>query len=138
MHCIAFVRCAGFVAFGLSIPLGSRAQAPAPSPPACGVSRMRSTRRCFAVPSSPRRPTRSAREAALLQAGARPNPTVSRELEDFAGSGEFRGLDSAQTKLLVGQSIELGGRRGAGKDVLRGRRVHRPRASAQGLIGLKP
>jgi len=54
-----------------------------------------------------------AREAALLQAGALPNPTLSLELEDFAGSGDFSGVDQAQTTLLLGQLIELGGKRAA-------------------------
>jgi cobalt-zinc-cadmium efflux system outer membrane protein len=54
-----------------------------------------------------------AREAALVQAGAHPNPTLSLELEDFAGSGQFRDLESAQTTLLLGQLIELGGKRAA-------------------------
>jgi cobalt-zinc-cadmium efflux system outer membrane protein len=54
-----------------------------------------------------------AREAALLQAGALPNPTQSLELEDVAGTGEFSGVDQAQTTLLLGQLIELGGKRAA-------------------------
>ena len=54
-----------------------------------------------------------AREAALVQAGAHPNPTLSLDLEDVAGSGVFRGVDSAQTTLLLGQLIELGGKRAA-------------------------
>ena len=58
-----------------------------------------------------------AREAALLQAGAMPNPTLSFEVEDVAGSGEFSGVDRAQTTLLLGQLIELGGKRTARIDV---------------------
>lgn len=54
-----------------------------------------------------------AREAALVQAGALPNPTLSLELEDFLGSGEFSGVEQAQTTLLLGQLIELGGKRAA-------------------------
>ncbi len=54
-----------------------------------------------------------AREAAALQAGVRPNPTLSIELEDFAGSGAFRGARRAQTTLLLGQLVELGGKRAA-------------------------
>jgi cobalt-zinc-cadmium efflux system outer membrane protein len=54
-----------------------------------------------------------AREAALLQAGALPNPTLSLEVEDVAGSGDFSGVDQAQTTLLLGQLIELGGKRAA-------------------------
>jgi cobalt-zinc-cadmium efflux system outer membrane protein len=54
-----------------------------------------------------------AREAAALQARVRPNPTLSLELEDFAGSGSFRGVRQAQTTLLLGQLVELGGKRAA-------------------------
>jgi len=43
-----------------------------------------------------------AREAALLQAGALPNPTLSLEVEDVAGSGDFSGVEQAQTTLLLG------------------------------------
>jgi cobalt-zinc-cadmium efflux system outer membrane protein len=52
-----------------------------------------------------------AREAAMLQAGALPNPTLSFEVEDVAGSGDFSGVEQAQTTLLLGQLIELGGKR---------------------------
>lgn len=52
-------------------------------------------------------------EAATLQAGARPNPDVTLELEDYFGSGSYRGVDSSQTTLLLGQRIELGGKRAA-------------------------
>ena len=58
-----------------------------------------------------------AREAALLQAGALPNPTLSLELEDVAGTGEFSGVGQAQTTLLLGQLVELGGKRAARVDV---------------------
>jgi outer membrane protein, heavy metal efflux system len=54
-----------------------------------------------------------AREAATLQAGARPNPDVTLELEDFFGSGPYRGAATSQTTLLLGQRIELGGKRAA-------------------------
>jgi cobalt-zinc-cadmium efflux system outer membrane protein len=54
-----------------------------------------------------------AREAALLQAGSFPNPTLSIEVEDFAGTGEFGGTDEAQTTFQLGQLIELGGKRAA-------------------------
>jgi cobalt-zinc-cadmium efflux system outer membrane protein len=52
-----------------------------------------------------------AREAALLQAHARPNPELRAEVEDFAGSGDFTGFDAAQTTLSVSQLLELGGKR---------------------------
>jgi cobalt-zinc-cadmium efflux system outer membrane protein len=52
-----------------------------------------------------------AREAALLQAHARPNPELRAEVEDFGGTGEVSGFDSAQTTLSLSQLLELGGKR---------------------------
>ncbi len=54
-----------------------------------------------------------AREAALLQAGVRPNPTLSLGVEDIAGTGDRKGLGDAQTTLLLSQVVELGGKRAA-------------------------
>lgn len=53
------------------------------------------------------------REALALQAAARPNPELGVELEDFAGSGDRQGFDSAQTTLSLAQLVELGGKRSA-------------------------
>jgi outer membrane protein, heavy metal efflux system len=50
-------------------------------------------------------------EARTLQAGLFPNPEFSVEVENFAGSGEFRGFDAAETTIALGQVIELGGKR---------------------------
>ncbi|MBU4211737.1 MAG: TolC family protein [Kiritimatiellae bacterium] len=50
-----------------------------------------------------------------LQAGTIPNPTLSAEVEDFGGSGESRGFDTAQTTVAFEQTIELGGKRTARK-----------------------
>jgi len=50
-------------------------------------------------------------EARTLQAGLLPNPEVGVEVENFAGSGEFRGVDAAETTITLGQVIELGGKR---------------------------
>jgi len=50
-----------------------------------------------------------------LQAGTIPNPTLSAEVEDFGGSGESRGFDTAQTTIAFEQTIELGGKRAARK-----------------------
>jgi cobalt-zinc-cadmium efflux system outer membrane protein len=50
-------------------------------------------------------------EARTLQAGLLPNPEVGVEVENFAGSGEFRGFDAAETTIALGQVIELGGKR---------------------------
>jgi outer membrane protein, heavy metal efflux system len=50
-------------------------------------------------------------EARTLQAGLLPNPEFELEVENFAGSGEFRGFDAAETTLALSQVIELGGKR---------------------------
>lgn len=47
------------------------------------------------------------------QAGARPNPIVGVEVENFSGSGPFKGSTLAETTASVGQTLELGGKRGA-------------------------
>ena len=52
-----------------------------------------------------------AAEARTLQAGLLPNPEVSVEAEDFGGTGPRRGFEEAQTTVLVGQRLELGGKR---------------------------
>ena len=139
MRCSLFRCCAALSAASLSIPLASSAQSPERYP----VGRELPVLEIPAAPGapladSPAEPTGilrleqalaaallrnpelaadgyevRAREAALVQAGAFPNPTVSLELEDFAGSGEFHGVESAQTTLLLGQLVELGGKRSA-------------------------
>jgi cobalt-zinc-cadmium efflux system outer membrane protein len=139
MRCTAFLRCAALLAVGPSIPLAVHAQAPAPYPlgrdlPALEAQAADGPSR----PDLPPEPTGAlqlrdalaaallrnpdlaadayevrAREAALVQTGAHPNPTVTVEVEDFAGSGDSSGVDTAQTTVLLGQLIELGGKRGA-------------------------
>lgn len=47
------------------------------------------------------------------QARLRPNPEVSLEFENIAGSGAFSGLSATEYTLAVDQRIELGGKRGA-------------------------
>jgi len=139
MRCIAFLRCAALVAIALGIPLEGRGQAPAPYPVGDELSAFEAPARASdPLPDPPPEPSGvirledalaasllrnpelaadawevRAREAAIVQAHAHPNPTATLELEDFAGSGEFRGVDSAQTTLLLGQLIELGGKRAA-------------------------
>lgn len=54
-----------------------------------------------------------AAEARVLQAGLRPNPEVSVEVEDFGGQKEFRGFGESETTLKFGQLLELGGKRAA-------------------------
>ena len=57
------------------------------------------------------------------QARLRPNPEVSLEVENIAGSGAFSGLRATEYTLAVGQRLELGNKRGA--------RVEAARAQAQ-------
>ena len=52
------------------------------------------------------------REARALQAGLLPNPELTLEVENVAGSGGFEGADRAETTLALRQLIELGGKRG--------------------------
>jgi cobalt-zinc-cadmium efflux system outer membrane protein len=54
-----------------------------------------------------------AREARILQAGLRPNPEASFEIEDVGVTGDFAGLDQMQATLRLGQLVELGGKRDA-------------------------
>ncbi len=52
-----------------------------------------------------------AREAQALQARLLPNPELDVEVENFGGTGFFRGLDEAETTVRLGQLVELGGKR---------------------------
>ncbi len=52
-----------------------------------------------------------AAEARIEQAGVRPNPELSVELENFAGTGPVRKADSLESTLSLSQVIELGGKR---------------------------
>jgi cobalt-zinc-cadmium efflux system outer membrane protein len=143
MQGTALLRCVALVAVGLSVPLAGRAQAPAPHPVGQDLHTLEVPPSAEEpLPQAPPEPTGvlrlgdalaaallrnpelaadayevRAREAALAQAGARPNPTASLEVEDFAGSGDFRGFDRAQTTLSLGQLIELGGKRSARIDL---------------------
>lgn len=47
----------------------------------------------------------------MLQAGLRPNPQLTTEVENFAGSGSRRAFQSTETTLQVSQLIELGRKR---------------------------
>lgn len=63
-----------------------------------------------------------AAEARALQAGLRPNPKVSVEVENLAGSGGFSGGDAMETTLALSQVIEMGNKRSLRRDVGRWRR----------------
>lgn len=54
-----------------------------------------------------------AAEARARQAGASPNPELSFEIENFAGSGLYRNVRSAEETLALSQRLELGGKRSA-------------------------
>ena len=54
---------------------------------------------------------RRAAEAEKLQAGLHPNPELGATLENFAGTGDVRGVKSLETTLTLSQLIELGGKR---------------------------
>ena len=59
----------------------------------------------------------SAAEGAWRQAGARPNPQLLIEAENFAGSGEFNGVSSSEFSYSLAQQIERGGKRRARRAV---------------------
>lgn len=52
-------------------------------------------------------------EALVAQARLRPNPELSVEVENFAGTGDYSGLQSSEYTLSAGLPLELGGKRGA-------------------------
>lgn len=60
-----------------------------------------------------------AREAQALQASLWPNPEVEVEVENFGGRGATRGMQAAESTLLLSQLIELGGKRKKRTDVAR-------------------
>jgi cobalt-zinc-cadmium efflux system outer membrane protein len=55
--------------------------------------------------------TLKAAEARITQARLRPNPELSLDLENFAGSGTLQGTDSLESTLSLSQVVELGGKR---------------------------
>lgn len=52
-----------------------------------------------------------AKEAQVLQAGLRPNPELSSEVEDFGGTGDRFAFEQTQVTVSLAQLIELGGKR---------------------------
>lgn len=51
-----------------------------------------------------------AAEARVLQAGRMPNPGLALEIEEFDRGGE--GFDAAESAVVLGQTLEIGGKRG--------------------------
>jgi cobalt-zinc-cadmium efflux system outer membrane protein len=60
----------------------------------------------------PREDTRAA-EALVDQARLRPNPEISLEVENIAGSGVYSGVNSSEYTLSANLPLEIGGKRGA-------------------------
>ncbi|MEH6387662.1 TolC family protein [Pseudomonas profundi] len=58
-----------------------------------------------------------AAEARTLQAGVRPNPVVSVEVENVFGSGAMSGIEAVETTLALSQVIEMGNKRSLRQDV---------------------
>lgn len=56
-------------------------------------------------------------EARASQEGKRPNPELEIELDNFAGSGPLSGFKGLETTIGVGQTIELGNKRGLRVDI---------------------
>lgn len=52
-------------------------------------------------------------EAQIRQAGVLPNPEAELEIENFGGSGAFKGFDESEMTLSATQRLELGGKRSA-------------------------
>jgi len=52
-------------------------------------------------------------EGLARQAGTRPNPTLGVDIENFSGSGPFKGSGLSETTASLAQTLELGGKRGA-------------------------
>ncbi len=52
-----------------------------------------------------------ARRGETFQAGRIPNPEIGAEVENFGGTGDFKGFESADTTISLAQVIELGGKR---------------------------
>lgn len=53
----------------------------------------------------------AASRARLVQAGFRPNPELSVEVENFLGTGEASGFSGAEVTVSMSQRLDLGGRR---------------------------
>ena len=59
----------------------------------------------------------NAAQARIVQAGLRPNPELGIELENFAGGGDYSGVDALETTLSLSQVIELGSKRALRRSV---------------------
>lgn len=62
-----------------------------------------------------------AAQGGVIQAAKRPNPELSVEVEDFGGTGAYRGADKATLTISLQQKFERGGKRDARIAVARGK-----------------
>lgn len=96
---------------------GAGAQSPAP---ALSLSEALSRAAAF----DPSRAALDARvlagEAAMRQAGLKPNPTLGVELENFAGTGAYALVDRTEATVSYQQTLERGGKRAARTGLARG------------------
>jgi cobalt-zinc-cadmium efflux system outer membrane protein len=76
-------------------------------------------------------------EAARSVAGLRPNPSIVVETENVAGSGQYRGVRSAETTAGLQLPLELGGKRSARIAVADARGYRARVASAVALADLR-
>jgi len=58
-----------------------------------------------------------AQEAATLQAGLLPNPTIGADLQDIGADGSVESVPQLQANLTINQPIELGGKRSKRREV---------------------
>ena len=104
---------AGLILLSVGLPAAAEPQS---KPIELGSSSIRSLEQAItlALAQSPALRAAEARLGASRgerrQAGLRPNPELSVEGENFAGSGLYRGVRSLETTVGVGQRIELGGK----------------------------
>lgn len=74
-----------------------------------------------------------AADGTLRQAGLLPNPEIGIEAENVAGSGPYRGTDSAEYTYSLSQKVEIGGKRGSRRGVAGAERL----ATSQSLEATK-
>ncbi len=64
----------------------------------------------------------TAQDGRITQAGMKPNPTLSTDVENVLGTGEFEDFDGAEFTLGLSQLVEIGGLRDRRVDVARAER----------------
>lgn len=75
-----------------------------------------------------------AAQGGVIQAGKRPNPELSVEVEDFGGTGDYRGFNKAVLTISLQQRLERGDKRAARVDVALGKEAG---ARAEILVAMR-